>query len=101
MKPVSISVLTICGISELPDQSTRSVTHVLSILDPDHPDPEAFGTYDPHHRMVLRFHDAINPAPGVILPEPEHVEAILRFGDDPVDHRAREGDAVWVVEEVA
>lgn len=82
MKPVSISMLTICGISELPDQSARSVTHVLSLLDPDHPDPEAFGAYDPHHRTVLRFHDAIQPAPGVILPEPEHVEAILRFGDD-------------------
>ena len=88
MKPVSISVLTICGISELPDQSTRSVTHVLSILDPNHPDPEAFGTYDPHHRTVLRFHDAINPAPGVILPEPEHVEAILRFGDDLAQSRS-------------
>ena len=88
MKPVSISVLTICGISELPDQSTRSVTHVLSILDPDHPDPEAFGAYDPHHRTVLRFHDAINPAPGVILPEPEHVEAILRFGDDLAQSRS-------------
>ena len=85
MKPVSISVLTICGISELPDQSARSVTHVLSILDPD---PEAFGAYDPHHRTVLRFHDAIQPAPGVILPEPEHVEAILRFGGDLAHSRS-------------
>ena len=82
MKPISISMLTICGISELPDQRARSVTHVLSILDPDHPDPEAFSAYDPHHRTVLRFHDAINPGPGVILPEPDDVEAILRFGDD-------------------
>ncbi|WP_230532210.1 tyrosine phosphatase family protein [Microvirga roseola] len=82
MKPLSISMLTICGISELPDQSTRSVSHVLSILDPDHPDPDAFQAYDPHHRTVLRFHDVIEPAPGMILPEPEHVEAILRFGDD-------------------
>ena len=82
MKSVSLSLLTICGISELPDQRARSVTHVLSILDPDHPDPEAFGAYDPHHRTVLRFHDVIEPIPGMILPEPEHVEAILRFGDD-------------------
>jgi len=88
MKPVSISLLTICGISELPDQSARSVTHVLSILDPDYPDPEAFAAYDPHHRTVLRFHDAINPGPGVILPEPGHVEAILRFGDDLAQSRS-------------
>ena len=81
MKPVSITMLTICGISELPDQRERSVTHVLSILDPEHPDPEAFGAYDPHHRTILRFHDIINPIPGMILPQPEHVEAVLSFGE--------------------
>jgi predicted protein tyrosine phosphatase len=78
----SISLLTICGISELPDQGARSVTHVLSILDPDHPDPEAFQAYDPHHRTVLRFHDVIEPLPGMILPEPEHVRAVLQFGEE-------------------
>jgi predicted protein tyrosine phosphatase len=78
----SISLLTICGISELPDQGARSVTHVLSILDPDHPDPEAFQAYDPHHRTILRFHDVIDPLPGMILPEPEHVRAVLQFGED-------------------
>jgi predicted protein tyrosine phosphatase len=78
----TLSMLTICGISELPDQRDRSVTHVLSILDPDHPDPEAFAAYDPHHRTILRFHDIIHPIPGMILPEPAHVEAVLRFGND-------------------
>ncbi len=82
MQPISIQMLTICGISELPDQRDRSVTHVLSILDPDHPDPEAFGAYDPHHRTVLRFHDIINPLEGMIMPEPEHVAAVLRFGEE-------------------
>jgi predicted protein tyrosine phosphatase len=78
----TLSMLTICGISELPDQRNRSVTHVLSILDPGHPDPEAFAAYDPHHRTILRFHDIIHPIPGMILPEPAHVEAVLRFGND-------------------
>ncbi|MBD2749024.1 protein-tyrosine-phosphatase [Microvirga sp. BT688] len=82
MQSPSIHMLTICGISELPDQRERSVTHVLSILDPDHPDPEAFGSYDPHHRTILRFHDIINPIEGMVLPAPEHVEAVLRFGDE-------------------
>jgi predicted protein tyrosine phosphatase len=82
MQPISIQMLTICGISELPDQRGRSVTHVLSILDPDHPDPEAFEAYDPHHRTILRFHDIINPIEGMILPRPEHVEEVLRFGDE-------------------
>ncbi|MFC4173812.1 tyrosine phosphatase family protein [Microvirga sp. GCM10011540] len=82
MKPSSITMLTICGISELPDQGQRSVTHVLSILDPEHPDPEAFEAYDPHHRTILRFHDIIEPRPGMIMPEPEHVEAVLQFGEE-------------------
>jgi predicted protein tyrosine phosphatase len=82
MQPISISLLTICGISELPEQKERAVTHVLSILDPDHPDPEAFEAYDPHHRTILRFHDIINPIEGMILPQPEHVESVLRFGDE-------------------
>ncbi|HEU6441748.1 MAG TPA: protein-tyrosine phosphatase family protein [Microvirga sp.] len=82
MQSLSISTLTICGISELPEQRERAVTHVLSILDPGHPDPEAFGAYDPHHRTILRFHDIIEPVGGMILPQPEHVEAVLRFADE-------------------
>jgi predicted protein tyrosine phosphatase len=87
MQSNSISLLTICGISELPDQRERAVTHVLSILDPDHPDPEAFGAYDRHHRTILRFNDIINPREGMLLPQPEHVEAVLRFGDDVAEGR--------------
>ena len=82
MQRIPIQMLTICGIAELPDQRDRSVTHVLSILDPNHPDPEAFEAYDRHRRTILRFHDIINPIPGMILPTLQDVEAILRFGDD-------------------
>ncbi len=53
---------------------------MLSILDPDWPEPEAFRAYDAHHRMTLHFHDIIEPRPGRILPEIGHVEAILGFG---------------------
>ena len=80
MTTLPISLHTICGLDELEGHGGRGVTHVLSILDPDWPDPEAFGAYDPHHRTVLRFHDAIEPAPGIVLPEPEHVDTILDFG---------------------
>ena len=61
MKPSSISLLTICGLEELEHHSGRAVTHVLSIIDPDCPDPEAFHAYDSPHRAVLRFHDVIEP----------------------------------------
>ena len=80
MDGLSISVLTICGLEELSLHGARGVTHVLSILDPEQPDPEAFGTYGEHRRAVLRFHDTIEPMPGKMLPEPEHVDAILDFG---------------------
>ena len=72
--------LTICGIDELDSHSTRQVTHILSILDPDYPEPRAFAAYDPHHRLTLRFHDIIGPWPGWEAPEPEHVEALIEFG---------------------
>jgi predicted protein tyrosine phosphatase len=80
VKPKSTSLLTICGLDELGDHRARNVTHVLSILDPDWPEPEAFSAYDPHHRITLRFHDVIEPGPGYVLPAREHVEAILEFG---------------------
>jgi predicted protein tyrosine phosphatase len=80
MSLVSVSLLTICGLEELAFHSTRGVTHILSILDPDWPEPDAFRAYDHHHRTTLQFHDAIEPARGIILPQVEDVEAILAFG---------------------
>lgn len=82
MKDLSISLLTICGLTELEQHGSRGVTHVLSILDPETPDPEGFRGYDRHHRTTLRFHDIIEPVGGMILPEPAHVEAVLKFGDE-------------------
>lgn len=82
MKPLSISVLTVCGIDELPAQQARNVTHVLSLLDPGWPEIDAFQRYGAHHRTTLRFHDIIEPRAGQILPTRRHVEDILRFGAD-------------------
>lgn len=72
--------INICGIDELEGHCATKATHVLSILDPEYPVPEAFGQYGEHERLELRFHDIIDPTPGMILPTPEHVEAILAFG---------------------
>lgn len=75
-----ISILTICGLDELAGHGAGRVSHVLSILDPGWPDPEAFAAWEPHRRTILHFHDAIEPAPDIALPRPEHVRAILAFG---------------------
>jgi predicted protein tyrosine phosphatase len=80
--------LTICGINELGLHCEERVTHVLSILDPGWPDPEAFGAFDPHERLELRFHDVIDAGPGWITPDREDVERLLAFGREL--SRARE-----------
>jgi predicted protein tyrosine phosphatase len=85
MKPEAFSVLTICGLDELDDHSANDVSHVLSILDPEWPEPAAFQTFDPHLRATLYFHDAIEPGPKIVLPQKADIETILAFGRDVGD----------------
>ena len=93
MSPSAARRLSICGLQELASFRDAAVTHVLSILDPLHPEPADFAAYGPHERLTLRFDDIIEPTPGMMLPEREHVEALLRFGEglaaetgDPLRH---------------
>ena len=97
MTNASRATLTICGLQELDEHSARSVTHVLSILDPGWPEPEAFFTYDPHRRTTLHFHDEIEPAPGIELPRREHMEQILAFGRSLQRDLAERSDAHLLV----
>ena len=90
----SFSLLTVCGLDELDSHADRGVTHVLSILDPTREDHTAFGRYGDHHRLILRFHDEIEPAEDVILPERADVEAILAWGRDAY---ADQGDGHMLV----
>src|SRR6202158_2519430 len=75
--------VTICGIPELDEHSAAGVTHVLSILDPDWPDPPAFADFAAHRRLALRFHDIIEPMPDRLLPSRDDVERLLAFGREP------------------
>ncbi len=81
-----ISLLTVCGIAELPEHDMRGVTDVLSILDPDMPEPQAFGAWPAHRRHVLRFSDEIAQRPGVVLPTERDVAAILDYGRGIAGH---------------
>ena len=71
--------VTICGIPELGEHCAAGVTHVLSILDPDHPDPVAFAAFAPHHRLALRFNDIIEPEFDRLAPTHADVERMLDF----------------------
>ena len=79
--------VTICGIDELGFHWEAGVTHVLSILDPGWPEPEALGAFDAHRRLELRFHDVIEAGPGWIAPERRDVEQLLTFGRDLTEAR--------------
>ncbi len=72
--------VTICGIAELGEHKAAGVTHVLSILDPEWPDPAAFDAFAPHRRLALRFHDIIEPLPDLLPPTRRDVEQLLTFG---------------------
>ena len=72
----------VCGIEELEGHCATNASHVLSILDPDHPVPEAFGAFGEHVKLELRFHDIIEETQGQILPRPAHVDDILNLGMD-------------------
>lgn len=74
--------ITICGIAELGQHCEAGVTHVLSILDPHWPDPEAFNDFPSHRREALRFNDVIAPAPEIVAPDESHVAQLLAFGRD-------------------
>ena len=71
---------TVCGLDELATHCDAGITRILSILDPDTPDPEIFTAYAPHQRLVLRFHDILEPEPDLVAPRSDHVEALLDFG---------------------
>ncbi len=80
MNPAPPFAIAVCGIEELAGHNMLGATHVLSILDPEHPVPEAFGTFGEHAKLELRFHDIVDPRPGEIVPDRAHVDAILAFG---------------------
>jgi predicted protein tyrosine phosphatase len=81
--------VTICGIDELGLHCESGVTHVLSILDPGSPEPEALSAFDRHHRIELRFHDVIEANPGCVVPEKLDVEQLLSFGRDLQEARGK------------
>jgi predicted protein tyrosine phosphatase len=72
--------ITICGIGEIGLHSAAGVRHILWILGPNSPEPPEFAAFASHRRLILRFHDVIEPQPNQIAPTREDVERLLAFG---------------------
>jgi len=73
--------ISVCGIEELVGHCGTGVSHVLSILDPDHPVPVAFGAFGEHAKLELRFNDVIEDGiPATVVPRKDHVIELLAFG---------------------
>ena len=62
---------TICGLRKLTDPA--GYTHVISLIDPEWPEPQQFASWRPDRWLLHRFHDDIEQRPQRILPTREHV----------------------------
>ena len=77
--------ITVCGIEELGELFAAGISHVLSILDPGWPVPEAFSSFGEHRKLEVRFHDVIEDGiAGMRPPGADDVARILAFGRDLV-----------------
>jgi predicted protein tyrosine phosphatase len=72
--------ITICGLDELALHRRAGVTHLLSILDPDWPEPDEFDLWGSHDLLRVRFHDVIEEGPKFEPPTSEHIAEVLAFG---------------------
>ncbi len=70
---------TISGLRNLDDFSGHS--HIISLIDPDLPDPEEFAHYDPENWKILKFYDEIAPFRDRQIPVQRTVDEILEFGE--------------------
>ena len=74
--------ITICGIAELALHREAGVSHVLSIVDPGTPEPDAFALFQRHRRQTLYFDDVLFETAGLQAPQDADVEALLAIGEE-------------------
>lgn len=75
-------MIYICSLAEvLQHASTLRPTHVVSLLGDD-PFPDTPAWIEAKRHLRIRVHDIGGPADGLIHPGPEHVEQLIRFGEE-------------------
>jgi predicted protein tyrosine phosphatase len=84
--------LTICGLEELAAHCQRDVTHVVSLLDPGWPEPDALHVFGLDRRLKLYFHDIIDDLPDWVAPQRCDVDLLLTFARDLAELEPAPGD---------
>ncbi len=80
-QPLVGFAVTICGIPDLPKFADVGVSHVLSLIDSDHPVPDALSTYGDVDHELLRFDDVVAEYPGFSACTLRDMERVLSFGE--------------------
>ena len=81
--------VSICGLDEIAAFVDEDVSHVVSILDPDYPEPSDFARFPDHDRVTFRFDDIITDVPTMQAPTVEDVRRILAVGETVAGDSAR------------
>lgn len=82
--------LSIAGLEELPGYEARSVSHVVSLIDPDEPTPPSVQRMADANRFMLRLHDLIDAHSHLRAPDRGDVEALIAHSESlrgaPIGH---------------
>ncbi|MBK5911573.1 hypothetical protein CCR85_08740 [Rhodothalassium salexigens] len=81
--------LSIAGLDELADLHNRGISHAVSLIDPDEPDPPALDRMALASRMTLRLHDLIDERAGLRAPDREDVRHLIAHADALAPHQVR------------
>lgn len=67
----------ICGIPELPAVLRPPVSHVISFLDPNWPDPAALAAWPVERRHIFHYDDVVAPVPGLKVPDEALIDDLV------------------------
>jgi predicted protein tyrosine phosphatase len=81
--------LLICGIDQLDEYCSADISHIVSIMDPGCAEPDVFRLFAQHERLDLRFHDIIDEHAGMVAPNNNDIERLLKFGRSMLDSRSK------------
>jgi predicted protein tyrosine phosphatase len=82
---------TISGLRQLDNPDGHDF--IISLIDPDWPEPRQFDAWPIENRLLLKFYDETSPISDKIIPSTEIVETILTFGRE---RSAADGSRVFI-----